>query len=131
VDKIVGSYDTFADGGQARPGVVWQGTTLTVLGEPVGSGPNRAFRWDSTGLPRELQRVERNSAHSVLTAENGSIAGSAGVLGAVIWNARGRVQRFVPDIHLYGMNANGDGTVAGYSYDEITFEQTAVIWQRA
>lgn len=274
VNQIVGSYDTFDAGGQFRPGVVWRGTALTVLGEafddltdltaintsgvavgshaswdeqpqavkwtgdhyedlpapagsasvatavnergdivgtadyqvilwpasapgtyrllpmpyptsatgvsvgedgtvaagvlePVGSGPSRAFRWDSSGQPRELQRVERNHGHSVLTAENGMIAGSANLLGAVVWNAKGKVARFVPDIGLYGMNSNGDllargsngpwfveengvrtdlpeafvpsaypttlftdGTVAGYSYDETTFE-TAVVWQRA
>ncbi len=276
VDRIVGSYDTFDSGGQYRPGVVWRGTALTVLGEafddltdltaintsgvavgshaayneqpqavkwtgdhyedlpapagsasvatsvnergdivgtadyqvilwpasapgtyrllpmpyptsangvsigddgtvvasvlePVGSGPSRAFRWDSTGQPRELQRVKRNYGHSVLTIENGMIGGSASLLGAVVWNTSGRIQRFVPDIQLYGMNANGDllargntggdawfvdengvrsalpatfmpsfypttlftnGTVAGYSHDEATFTDTAVIWQR-
>ncbi|MGB3440400.1 MAG: hypothetical protein WBA97_16765 [Actinophytocola sp.] len=274
VDKIVGSYDGFGEGGQIRPGVVWHGTALTVLGEafddltdltaingggvavgshasideqsqavkwtgghyedlpapagsasvatsvnergdivgtadgqvilwpvsapgtyrllpmpyptfatgvsignggtvaagvlePVGSGPNRAFRWDSAGQPHELRRVEQNYGHSVLTIENGTIAGSANLLGAVIWKAGGKIQRFLPGIQLYGMNANGDllargdeggswfveengvrtdlpttflpsypttlftnGTVAGYSYDETTFEQTAVVWQR-
>jgi hypothetical protein len=276
VDRIVGSYDTLGEGGQTRPGVVWRGTELTVLGEafddltdltaintsgvavgshasigeqsqavkwsaghyedlpapagsasvatsvnergdivgtadyqvilwpasapgtyrllsmpfpttatgvsigddgtvaagvlePVGAGPTRAFRWDAAGQPRELQRVKRNYEHSVLTIENGGIAGSASLLGAVIWNASGRIARFVPDIQLYGMNAGGDllargpsggpwfvdengvrtdlpaaflpsfypttlftdGAVAGYSFDETTFEQTAVVWQRA
>lgn len=275
VDRIVGSYDTFDNGGQYRPGIVWQGTALTVLGEafddltdltaintsgvavgshaayneqpqavkwtgdhfedlpapsgsasvatavnergdivgtadyqvilwpasapgtyrllsmpyptsasgvsiadngtvvgsvlePVGSGPSRAFRWDSAGQPRELQRVERNHGHSVLTVENNMIAGSANLLGAAVWNMKGKVQRFVPDIQLYGMNTNGDllargpsggawfvdengvrtdlpstylpssgtslfadGSVAGYTYDEATFADTAVVWQRS
>lgn len=275
VDRIVGSYDSFDEGGQYRPGVVWRGTALTVLGEafddltdltaintsgvavgshaayneqpqavkwtgdhyedlpapagsaseatavnergdivgtadyqvilwpasapgtyrlltmpyptvasgvsiaddgtvvgsvlePVGSGPSRAFRWDSTGQPRELQRVEKNHGHSVLTVERDMIAGSANLLGAVVWNMRGRVQRFVPDIQLYGMNTDGDllargqtgsaawfvdengvrtdlpatflpssatslfadGSVAGYSFDEATFTDTAVVWRR-
>lgn len=84
------------------------GTVAAGVLEPVGSGPNRAFRWDSTGQPRELKRVERDYGHSVLTIENGSIAGSVSVLGAVIWNARGTVQRVIPDVLLEAMNANGD-----------------------
>jgi hypothetical protein len=275
VNLTVGSFDTFDEGGQARPGLLWRGTALTVLGEafddlteltavntsgvavgshwsigeqpqavrwtgdhyedlpapagsasvatavnergdivgtadyqvilwpasapgtyrlltmpfptsatgvsigedgtvaasvlePVGAGPNRAYRWDSTGTPRELQRVQRNYGHNVLTMERGMIAGSVSNLGAVVWNAKGRVARFVPDIQLYGMNANGDllardpsgpwfveqngvrsalpgsflpsfqpttlftdGRVAGYTFDDVTFDQTAVIWQRA
>ena len=137
------------------------GAVAAAVLEPVGSGPNRAFRWDSAEQPRELQRVKRNYEHSVVTVEHGRIAGTVSNLGAVIWNAKGRVQRFVPDIQLYGMNANGDllarsaeggpwfveengvrtslpttflpsfypttlftnGTVAGYAFDETTFEQ--------
>jgi hypothetical protein len=215
VDQIVGSFDTFGSGGQVRPGVVWHGTALTVLGEafddlttlndintsgvavgshagvgevpqatrwvgdhyedlpapsgsnssatsvnergdivgtadgqvilwpasdpstyrllpmpfptsaagvsigddgtvvasviePVGSGPGRAFRWDSAGQPRELQRVQQNASHGVLTVNNGRIAGGVSPQGGVIWSSRGHVRRFIPDVLLYGMNASGD-----------------------
>lgn len=144
------------------------GTVAASVLEPVGSGPNRAFRWDSTGQPVELQRVQPNFVHSVLTIVNGQIAGSVSFEGGVIWNTSGVIQRYIPDIALYGINAGGDllarapsggpwfvdengvdtdlpseflpssspntllanGSVAGYSYDEDTFEQTAVLWQR-
>lgn len=212
VNQAVGSYDTIT-GGQSRPGVIWHGTTPTVLGEafddltdltaintsgvavgshgtpaeplqavrwtgdhyedlpaPAGStsvatsvndrgdivgttdgqvilwpasapgtyrllrmpfptiagnvsiddtgtiaavvlddnGASRAFRWDHQIWPRELERVQQNTGHSVLTVENGLIAGSVNGAGTVIWDALGRVRRFMPDIAIYGMNGSGD-----------------------
>jgi hypothetical protein len=91
------------------------GTVVAGVLEPVGSGPSRAFRWDSTGQPRELQRVRQDVEHGVLTINNGRIAGSTSPQGGVIWNSRGHVRRVIPDVLMYGMNASGDLLARGVS----------------
>lgn len=143
------------------------GTVAAGVLEPVGSGPLHAYRWDSQGKVHELGRVRPDAEHFVLTATHGRIAGGVSGDGAVVWDTKGTVQRFIRNVGLSAINDHGnilarkgagpwfvqengvrtplpadflpsgpttltnDGAVAGYSFDETTFEQTAVVWRRS
>lgn len=156
-------FPTFASG----VSITDNGTVAAAVLEPVGSGPQHAYRWDLKGRVHELDGARPGVEHFVLTATHGRIAGGAGSEGAVVWDTKGVVQRFIRNVGLTAINDHGnilgrkgagpwfvqqngvrtplpanflpsgpttlmnDGAVAGYSFDENTFEQTAVIWRHS
>jgi uncharacterized membrane protein len=97
VNQTVGSYDTI-EGGQHRPGVIWRGTTPTVLGEAFGeltdltaintSGvavgshatptpePAQAVRWTGDHY-EDLPAPAGSSSMAMSINERGDIVGTA------------------------------------------------------
>ena len=96
-------FDSFTSG----VGIGDDGTVVGSVLEPVGSGPNRAFRWDVTGQFHELDRVDQDAEHSTITIAGKRIAGHVSPFGGVVWGLRGHIRRDVPNTLIYAMNTRG------------------------